>query len=223
MFQQDRENRPKRTANHGKKQHPWRRNLEIRSSWSRHGVSRSQTGSDRNTNGCFQHLFTAWQADLATQHHSRTTVSDYHRRLQQPPIKLGLRAAQQQRRRSGKLDHRKSAHSDQYARRPRHFLLPNMENHQHTGPSHCHWWHPRNRQAKSVITTWRQWPQAGDHQNQRPDKVSQKQATSKLELQKSQTGMLSERRWIGKPQHWNCQKPTSATVLLFSTRLSLKQ
>ena len=39
-------------------------------------------------------------------------VLDYHRRLQQPLIKLGLWAAQQQRRRSGKLDHRKSGHPD---------------------------------------------------------------------------------------------------------------
>ena len=38
-----------------------------------------------------------------------------------------------------------------------------------------------------------------------------------------ETGMLSERPSTGKPQHWNCQKPTSAAVLLFSTRLFLKQ
>ena len=35
-----------------------------------------------------------------------------HRRLQQPLTKLGLWAAQHQRRRSGNLDHRISAHSD---------------------------------------------------------------------------------------------------------------
>ena len=101
-----------RTADPGKKQHPCRRNPEIRSSWSRHGVSGSQTGTGRKTSDCFQHLFTSWQTDPATQHQSRTPVLDYHRRLQQPLTKLGLWAAQQQRRRSGKLDHRKSAHSD---------------------------------------------------------------------------------------------------------------
>ena len=101
-----------RTADPGKKQHPCRRNPEIRSSWSWQGVSGSQTGSGRNTSDCFQHLFTTWQTDPATQHQRRTPVLDYHRRLQQPLTKLGLWAAQQQRRRSGKLDHRKSAHSD---------------------------------------------------------------------------------------------------------------
>ena len=101
-----------RTADPGKKQHHCRRNPEIRSSWSRHEVSGSQTGTGRNTSDCFQHLFTTWQTGPATQHQCRTPVLDYHRRLQQPLTKLGLWAAQQQRRRSGKLDHRKSAHSD---------------------------------------------------------------------------------------------------------------
>ena len=40
---------------------------------------------------------------------------------------------------------------------------------------------------------------------------------------KKPTGMLSGRRWTGKLQHWNCQNPTSAAVLLFSTGLFLKQ
>ena len=175
-----------RTADPGEKQHTCRKNPEILSSWSGHGVSGSQTGSGRNTSDCLQHLFTILQADPSAQHPSRTPVLDYHRRLQQPLTKLRLWVAQQQRSRSGKLDHRKSAYSDQQARWPRHLLLPNMENQQHTGPSHCHWWHPRNRRARSVITTLRQWPQAGGHLHQRPDTVQQKQSTSKLELQKSQ-------------------------------------
>ena len=62
----------------------------IRSSWCRHRVSWSQTGSGRNTSDCLQHLFTTWQADPATQHQSRTPVLDYHGRLQQPLIKLGF-------------------------------------------------------------------------------------------------------------------------------------
>ena len=87
-----------RSADPGEKQHPCFRNPEIWSSWSRHGVSGSQTGSDRNTSDCLQHLFTIWQADPATQHQSRTQVLDYHRKLQQSPTNLGLWAAQQQRR-----------------------------------------------------------------------------------------------------------------------------
>ena len=40
---------------------------------------------------------------------------------------------------------------------------------------------------------------------------------------KKTVGMLSERRWTGKLQQRNCHIPTSAGVLLFSTRLFLKQ
>ena len=57
---------------------------------------------------------------------------------------------------------------------------------------HCYWWHPRSRQERSVFTTWRQWLQASDHHHQRPDTAPQKQATSKLELQKSQLGCFRE-------------------------------
>ena len=39
---------------------------------------------------------------------------------------------------------------------------------------------------------------------------------------KKPTVMLLERRWTGKLQNWNCRKPTSATVLLFSAWLFLK-
>ena len=37
--------------------------------------------------------------------------------------------------------HNLSVHSDQQSRWSRHFILLNLENHQHTGPGHFHWWH----------------------------------------------------------------------------------